>query len=159
MIVVSSVSIFQKEAVRPKPTQTPVDVWCGGDDAYTQGVCDAVEKAFASSPDFDFNSETKPGTLVVTIPTNVDWKQIGKRTRVFYTVEFTTVDDKKLRTRKGKCWNDDFARCANQIVKQARIAVRKLPQRNGIMKRGSITSGPGTMRQLKAASRASILQG
>jgi hypothetical protein len=126
MIVVSSVSIFQKEAVRPKPTQTPVDVWCGGDDAYTQGVCDAVEKAFASSPDFDFNSETKPETLVVTIPTNVDWKQIGKRTRVFYKVEFTSAGEKKLRTSKGSCWNDDFAKCANQILKQARIALRKL---------------------------------
>lgn len=125
-IAVLSVSIFQKEAVPPKPTQTPVDVWCGGDDAYTQGVCDAVEKAFAAIPDFDFNSETKPGTLVVTIPTNVDWKVSGNRTKIFYTVEFTTADEKKLRTRKGSCWNDNYAECANQIVKQARIAARKL---------------------------------
>lgn len=90
----------------------------------TRGVCYALESAFESAADFVPSYGKKAGTLVVTIPTMVDWKESGKRTQVFYTVEFTSADDKKLRTRKGKCWNDDFARCANQIVKQARIAVR-----------------------------------
>jgi hypothetical protein len=126
MIAVSFLPIYQKETAPLQPTQTTVEVWCGGDDALTQGVCYALESAFESTADFVLSNGKRAGTLVVTIPTNVDWKESGKRTRVFYTVEFTTADDKKLRTRKGKCWNDDFARCANQIVKQARIAVRKV---------------------------------
>ena len=92
----------------------------------TRGVRDALETAFASAADFVPSYGKKAGTLVVTIPTNVDWKDSGKRTRVFYTVEFTTADEKKLRTRKGSCWEGDYAECANQIVKQARIAARKL---------------------------------
>lgn len=92
----------------------------------TRGVCYALESAFESTSDFALSDGNPPGILVVTIPTNVDWKENGKRTRVFYTVEFTTADDKKLRTRKGKCWNDNFARCANQILKQARIEARKV---------------------------------
>jgi hypothetical protein len=126
MIGVSFLAIFQKEAAPISPTKIPVEVWCGGDDMLTRGVCYALEDAFASSADFALSDGHPPGILVVTIPTNVDWKEKGKRTRVFYTVEFTTADDKMLRTRKGKCWNDDFARCVNQIVKQARIEARKL---------------------------------
>ena len=124
MIAVSFLPVYQKEAAPLKPPQTPVEVWCGGDDGLTQGVCYALESAFESSADFVLSDGKPPGMLVVTIPTNVDWKKSGNRTKVLYTVEITSADDKKLRTRKGKCWNDDFARCANQIVKQARIAVQ-----------------------------------
>lgn len=126
MMAVSLLAIHQKEAAPPKPIQTPVEAWCGGDDNLTRGVCYSLVTAFESTADFAVSDGEKAGTLVVRIPTNVEWKDIRKRTRVFYTVEFTTADDKKLRTRKGKCWDDDFAECANQIVKQARIAARKL---------------------------------
>ena len=123
MIVVPFLPIFQKEVTPPQQTKTLVEVWCGGDDMLTQGVCHALENAFEATADFVPSHGKKEGTLVVTIPTNVDWRKSGKRKQVFYTVEFTTADEKMLRTRKGKCWNDDFARCANKIVKQARIAL------------------------------------
>lgn len=126
LILVSFGSICQKKGAPAKPTKTPVEVWCGGDDGLTQGVCSSLATAFASSTDFDSSSDEEAGKLVVTIPTNVDWKEIRKRTQVFYTVEFTSANDKKLRTRKGSCWDNDFATCANQILVQARIAVRKL---------------------------------
>ncbi len=128
MIIIFPIAMHQKKAPPLEPTQTPVEVWCGGDDALTQGVCHALESAFESTPDFVPSYGKRAGTLVVTIPTNVSWKgkEINKRTRVFYTVEFTSADDKKLRTRKGSCWNEDFATCASQIVKQARIVVRML---------------------------------
>lgn len=48
--------------------QTLVEVWCGGDDNLTQGVCRALDREFASSPDFVVGSEEKPGTLIVRIP-------------------------------------------------------------------------------------------
>jgi hypothetical protein len=55
-----------------------------------------VVEAFNSSPDFELSSGDRPGSLVVTIPTNVDWKEIGKRTRVMYKVEFTSTENSLL---------------------------------------------------------------
>jgi hypothetical protein len=106
--------------------RTPVDVWCGGDDGLTRRLRDALESQFRSSPEFDLNAQTGPGTLVVTIPTHVDWKLDGQRTKVFYTVEFATVEKRKLATLKGSCWDDNMTKCATQIVKKAAIAARKI---------------------------------
>lgn len=126
MLLVCLVPVFQKITSAVKQSPTPVELWCGGDDTLTQGVCDAVYREFASTPGFVVDSEETPGTLIVTIPTNVDWEERGKRTRVFYKVEFTTTDDKKLGTKKGACWHDDFRTCASQVVKHAKNAARKL---------------------------------
>lgn len=120
----------QKQVAHPKQSKAPVEVWCGGDDQLTRGVCYAAEDAFESTSDFELSSEQKANTLVVTIPTNVAWKKTGKRIRVVYTVEFTAVDESKLRTASGSCWNDQFVNCATQIVKHARIAVRKIHHKN-----------------------------
>lgn len=103
-----------------------VEVWVGGDDGLTQRLRDAVEHAFQSSPRFILSSGKKAGTLVVTIPTNVRWKQCGKRTQVFYTVEFASTDQQNLGTSKGSCWDDDFATCAAHIVGAAEIAARRI---------------------------------
>ena len=115
----------QKEAAS-KPMRTLVEVWCGGDDNLTRGVCIAVEKALESSEHFAWNTDAKKGTLVVRIPTNVDWKELNQRTRVFYKVEFTSSEGKKISKHKGSCWEDDLAICTSQIVKEAIIAGRKL---------------------------------
>ena|ERR1044071_4563435 len=116
-----------KETNSPvKQSQTVVEVWCGGDDNLTQGVCHAVDSEFTSSPDFIVSNGEKPGVLIITIPTNVDWKQRGKKTRVFYKVEFTSNNDEKLGAKKGECWENDFKTCASQVIRHARIAARKL---------------------------------
>jgi hypothetical protein len=109
-----------------KESQTLVEVWCGGDDNLTQGVCRALDSEFASTPDFVGSSGERPGTLIVSIPTNVNWKERGKKTEVFYTVEFKSTNGKELGTKKGACWENDFRTCATQIVRQAKIAARKL---------------------------------
>ena len=126
LLVVFTSPVCPNPVPPPEQTRTLVEVWCGGDDGLTTGVCHAVEEAFKSTPDFELSSGNKPGTMVVTIPSNVDWKQIGKRNRVFYTVEFTSTDDRKLATRKGTCWEGEFGNCANQIIKQARTTLRRL---------------------------------
>jgi hypothetical protein len=126
LIVVSSVEVNKKESASQKPTKMLVEVWCGGDDNLTRGVCLAAENAFESSADFTLAIGENKGTLVVTIPTNVDWKEMNQRSRVFYTVEFSAADAKKISKRKGACWEDDLAACANQIVKEAKIAQRKI---------------------------------
>lgn len=120
----------QNSAIDAKRTVTFVELWCGGDDNLTQGLCRAVESEFGSSRDFvllvdesNRESETK---LIVTIPTNVDWKERGGRTKVFYTVEFKSTTDKKLGKKKGACWENDLKSCASQILRQAKTAARKL---------------------------------
>jgi hypothetical protein len=133
LLVVILVCLFppvQNTATPVKQSQTPVELWCGGDDNLTQGVCRALDSEFASTQDFVIrtgeSSGERPVTLIVTIPTNVDWKERSKRTRVFYTVEFKSSGDKKLGAKKGACWENDLKACASQIVKQARTAARKL---------------------------------
>ena len=105
--------------------QMPVEVWRGGDDGATIRLTDALETAFRASPNFFLSSGKKPGTLVVTIPTHVGWKQIGERNQVLYTVEFTSADGRNLGAIKGLCWDDALSQCAVQIVKDASATVRR----------------------------------
>lgn len=120
----------QNTCVEVKQSKTFVELWCGGDDNLTQGVCRAVESEFASSEDFvvlaDERSHEGKVKLIVNIPTNVDWKERGTRTRVFYTVEFKSGTDRKLGKKKGDCWENELKTCASQIVRQAKIVSRKL---------------------------------
>lgn len=109
-----------------KSAATPVDVRCDGDDGLTQRVCAAVQNGFKSSQDFTLTSADEPGMLVVRIPTNVDWKQMGKRTKVLYKIEFTTANDQKIAASKGSCWEDAISKCVDQIVEKAKIATRKM---------------------------------
>jgi hypothetical protein len=106
----------------------PVELWCTGDDLLSQRMCQAFFAAFESSPDFDLQEENKPGNLIVRIPENVDGRKVGKRRKITYVVEFSTSDDRVFMTRKGSCWHGEYAKCANQILKEAKVAARKLPR-------------------------------
>ena len=107
-----------------KPTL--VEFWHVGDDGLSQKIADQVEAAFAQSPDFKLSGGHEPGTLIVTIPTNVDWKRVGKRTQVLYTVEFAWPDHKASSKATGACWDDNPAECAAQILSDAKSAAHKL---------------------------------
>ena len=104
----------------------PVELWFVGDDVLSLRVRDAVENAFKSSPDFIFSEGKKPGTLVVTIPENAGWQRIGGRTRVLYKVEFASSANQKIGARNGSCWENAVGNCAAQIVRDAKIAARKI---------------------------------
>jgi hypothetical protein len=124
-----SLSVWLGLGLAASPKLTLVEVWCVGDDGLTHGLRDALENAFKSSSDFQLSSGKKPGTLVVTIPTNVDWKQAkqaDKRTKVLYRVEFASADDKTISESTGSCWDDALSKCASKIVKEARTAARKI---------------------------------
>jgi len=108
------------EGASGKPKQL-VEVWGGGDDALTVRFRDALKDAFRSSADFHLSSGEKPGTLVITLPSNVGWKQVGGRTQVLYTADFAS-EGQNLGGSKGSCWDDALAKCAAQIVKDAKIA-------------------------------------
>ena len=102
-----------------------VQVWHVGDDIYTAGLADALERAFRCSPDFVLSNGNRPGTLVVTIPTNLDWKRRFGRTTVFYAVEFATADGRSLGVAKGSCSSKAFPQCAARIVANVRVAADK----------------------------------
>jgi hypothetical protein len=105
---------------------TLVEVWHVGDDVLSERFADRLDIAFTNSSDFTLSSGRKLGTLTVTVPTNIVWKRIGKRARAIYTVDFSSVDGRSLGTRKGSCWDDDLANCTDQIVKDAKVAARKI---------------------------------
>ena len=109
------------------PKTTPVEFWHVGDDVLSERLADQTESLFKRSPNFTLSSGRKPGTLIVTIPRNVEWQRVGKRDRVHYTVEFSSIGGQKLGIRTGSCWDDNLVTCATQIVKDAKAAARKLP--------------------------------
>ena len=108
------------------PKVTLVEVWCVGDDGLTTKLRNRLENGFKSSSDFQLSVGKKPGTLIVTIPTNVGWKVVDGRTQVLFTVEFATVDNQHLGTREGSCWEDALSECTNEIVKTAKTAAHKI---------------------------------
>jgi hypothetical protein len=64
--------------------------------------------------------------MIVTIPSNVDWKQVGKRMRVLYQVEFASADNQIVSQKTGTCWDDNLSQCADQILKAGKIAAHKV---------------------------------
>src|SRR5689334_19904733 len=127
MILVFLSPTWQKHSNTGNQRKTPVELWFVGDDDFSQRMRQAFFAAFESSPDFYLQEENKAGNLIVTIPENVGWKEVGKRTKITYIVEFSTSDERVFMTRKGWCWHEEYAKCANQILKDAKLAARKLP--------------------------------
>jgi len=128
MILVSLLPSDQKNPATDKYTKTPLELWCIGDDVFSKGMCQAFFAAFESSPDFNLQEKNKLGNLIITIPENVGWKEVGKRTKVTYVVEFSTSDERVFMIRKGWCWHEEYAKCASLILKEAKVAARKLPR-------------------------------
>jgi len=112
----------------PPQNDVLVEVWRGGDDGLTRRLTDTAERAFKSSSRFVSSYGKKPGTLVVTIPTNVRWEKKSGRLKVIYKVTFDSADDKRLGARSGSCWETSLEKCAGQIVSEAtRSASRMHP--------------------------------
>jgi hypothetical protein len=127
--VILAVSLLVACGVASAQTpRTLVEVWKGGDDGLTNKLADALKDAFKSSSDFQLSTGKKPGTLVATIPSNVEWKQVGKRTKVLYKVNFASVDNRPVGASEGSCWDDALAKCANKIVKDATAVAAKVHQ-------------------------------
>lgn len=105
---------------------TPVEVWRSGDDGLTVRFAEAVEAAFQASPLFSKSSGKQPGTLMVTISSNVGWQPVGDRVRVSFKVAFTDAAGRHLGTNAGSCWEDELSRCANEVVGRAEDAARNL---------------------------------
>ena len=103
MIIAASLAVGKRaiDAASAKPT--PVEVWSGGDDRLTLQFRDALESAFASSPNFTSSSGKTQGTLVVTIPTHIAWKRIGRRIQVLYRAEFAWTGEQSIVRFRRAC--------------------------------------------------------
>ena len=104
-----------------------VEVWRRGDDRLTTSLRDAIEKAFISSSNFALagvDNEATVGTLVVTIPDHVAWREKRGRTRIIYRVEFSTKDDRLIFETQGCCWASSVKKCAKEVLQDAKIAAK-----------------------------------
>lgn len=124
-------------------TPIPAEFWHIGDDSLSQKFAMAVERAFQRSPDLRLTAISKGRALVVTMTRIVEVEMVGKRAKVTYDVRFSSLDDKmasnpdlqqrfglatQIGTQKGSCWASELARCAAQIVSDAKTAAQKMPQ-------------------------------
>jgi hypothetical protein len=107
---------------------TPVEVWNGGaHDVFTSKLADSLEAAFRASSSFTLSSGKRSGTLIATIPASVRWTTVGDRTELFYSIDFSAVPgEHQLGSASGSCWDDNYAECANKIVKEALVAAGKI---------------------------------
>ena len=106
---------------------TPVAVLCNGDDGLTARLCDAVKQVFNRSPDLTQDIARRPRVLRVVIPTNVDWKKVDGRVKVFYRIELSLSDKLNLGVSDGSCWDNRLNDCAQQILVETRSAVARMP--------------------------------
>lgn len=111
----------------------PVEVWRGGDDGLTSRFADALESAFRGSSAFVLSEGKKPGTLIVTIPSNVGWKQIGSRTEVHYSVTFTDTSSQAFGVSKGACWEDQLSKCAVHVLTDAEVVRAKMKRESALL--------------------------
>jgi hypothetical protein len=115
------------EAASPPSRQVPVEIRRGGDDGLTARFADELEKAFLAAPDFSLSAANTPGALIVKIPTNLSWRQIGHRTRVYFEVDFSGAGRGILDFEGvlGEWWADRFRPCAAEVVTAARSYLRR----------------------------------
>jgi hypothetical protein len=126
--IAASVGILLCASGADVTTPIPIEFCHVGDDALSQKLAAAIKAEFQRSPDFRLTGGGGARTLVVTIPRNVEWEKIGKRIRATYNVRFSSADGTEIGTEKGPCWESALPRCAAQIVVEAKVAARKVPQ-------------------------------
>jgi hypothetical protein len=125
LVLLAGASARGQGAPAEKPP-TPLEFWHVGDDALSERLADEVDTALAHSAEFVPSRGKKPGSLLVELPANVVAKRVGKRARVSYTVNYSTADGHAIGSASGSCWDHQLDMCADQIVKHAQIAARKL---------------------------------
>src|SRR3954462_3033634 len=102
----------------------PVEIRRGGDDGLTARFTDTLEAAVQSSRDFARGDGRQQGTLIMVIPSNVEWTEIGARTRVMFQVEFRRTDSRLLARSRGACWETQLETCAAHILRDAKYLIR-----------------------------------
>ena len=68
-------------------------------------------------------------TLVVEVPTNLDFDLIGTRYRVRFRLEFAAPSGQMIGKSKGSCWDDELDVCIKRAVAQTKTAAVKFHRR------------------------------
>jgi hypothetical protein len=102
--------------------EVPVQIFTGGDDGLTHRLVDAIRSEFTRSARFTLASSDGPDALVVTIPTHVDWKEVGGKTQVTYQLQLQRAG-RDLGKSSGECWDDELTVCAQKVLRAATVAV------------------------------------
>ena len=113
-----------------RPGKMFVEVWRGGDDGLTQRLGDALQNAFDNSRDFTPSTGGKPGTVIVSVPSNVGWKQFGNRTQVRFSIDFKNTDGATIGRSEGRCWEDAVAACAARVLRDLKRTAGKISGRS-----------------------------
>lgn len=121
LLSLSLVTVAAGCAATAPRSVTAVEVWRVGDDGLTLKFSEAVEAELRANASFVLSRGKKPGTLIVRIPSNVEWEPAGSDTRVKYEVAFETADSKHLRVKKGSCLESSLSQCAQEIVREAEL--------------------------------------
>jgi hypothetical protein len=100
----------------------PIHLRRVGTDSLSANFAGSVQFALSRSSAFTLTSGRSPGTLLLTIPPNLAWEKLGKRIRVYYTVEFASPDGQDFGEHSGYCWGDKLSDCAAQVVLSAKDA-------------------------------------
>lgn len=105
--------------------RTPVEVWRAGDDGLTVKVAEAIEQEININHRLRLSRGGQPGSLIILVPKNVAWKAMNQKTEVEYTVEYETLDKRRLGSSSGSCFDDALTLCANDIVATAIVLAGK----------------------------------
>ena len=104
----------------------PLQFWHRGDDALSQKLAKEIYVALSHESAFVPSVGKQPRSLLVELPANVGTKKAGKRSKVTYTINYSNADNQRISSHDGSCLETQLSVCAEQIVKGARIAARKV---------------------------------
>lgn len=102
----------------------PVKIVTGADDGYTQRLSDAVRGKFEKSAAFTLAPASATNALIVTIPTHVEWQDVGRKRRISYKLRLERAGH-LLEETAGTCWENELHVCAESIVDAAGGAVKR----------------------------------
>lgn len=126
VLILGSAAVSACAAPSSSVGRTSVEIRRGGDDGLTVRFADALEAAFRRAPGFSLGSGKVADTLIVTIPSNVTWKQTGDRTQVNYSIMFSTIDSQPVGSSSGTCWEDQLQQCIDHVLEDAKAVKKNL---------------------------------
>jgi hypothetical protein len=112
----------------PAGNGVTVELWRGGDDGATILFTEGLEASLRASG-FAIAVGNEPrtdNTLVVTVPTHLRGKTVGKRTKTTWVLEFAGPTGRSLGRRTGSCWRDALSVCTRDAARETVAAAKRL---------------------------------
>ncbi len=101
-----------------RPATIPVRVASSPQERAARDLTAAVVKGLARDPRFRLVEEGAAAEVTISLPGKVGWERRLEWTQIEYQARVTSSAG-ATRVIAGKCWNWNYADCADQIVKAA----------------------------------------